>query len=152
MPPRASAADYVNPTIWGPVAWRIFHSLAALPRVKVGDLRNMLNVIAPILPCTTCSIHLQHILTLPVPADQQRSGRLFMFWIHNVVNDQLSKPMLSEIPIYLTPLQAPEAFDKDLEFLLTAIRETHKSDFAKQSLRDFKKIVSAIIKGKSKPM
>lgn len=136
-----------DPKIWGPVAWRLFHSVAAIPKVEVSELRRMLIAVSTILPCAMCSIHLQHLLSQPVPEKYTKSGKTYMLWMHNQVNEQLGRPQLDDHEPYPTPYRAPKKFADDHEYFIKSIRETHNnSEYVRSQSNEYDSVVSNIIK------
>lgn len=85
----------VSTSVWGPVAWRVLHQLAAGPRFA--DVERLLQCWKNVLPCPDCRHHLAEYMqvtqfdcTTPEGASRDTSR------LHDAVNRRLGKYMFIE--------------------------------------------------------
>lgn len=110
-----------DPETWGPVAWRVLHSLAIIS--TPGDMYNVLYYLTPALPCDACSRHLADYLgTHRVSRDVPE----YLFTLHNFVNQRNGKRVLTRLPAYLPPSLAP-GFCSDVRRLVR-LMQTRRSN------------------------
>jgi hypothetical protein len=91
------------PTHWGPFVWGSIHLIcigapSVLDATAQENYRAFFNMLPNVIPCETCSVHLrQNLKTLPVDAHLATNKELFAWSValHNLVNKQLNKPIMS---------------------------------------------------------
>lgn len=101
-----------DPEKWGPVAWRVLHSLALVTTPL--SMQRVLDTLVTAVPCPTCSQHMSvylstHRMTRDVPR--------YLFDFHNTVNARNSKPVLTRLPAYHVP-HTSHTFCADLTQLI----------------------------------
>lgn len=111
-----------DPEKWGPVAWRVLHSLAIISRPR--DMDNVLYYLARAIPCDECSGHLSdYISTRRVPRDVPG----YIFTLHNFVNLRTQKRVLARLPAYLPPSLAP-SFCSDVRTLVRLMKSRRENE------------------------
>jgi len=86
----------IKPVKFGPYFWGTLH-LACLGGIDPMALRTLVALFPMILPCPSCGAHFMEVLkTNPLP-DTTDPDELFRWSVdvHNVVNRQLGKPVVS---------------------------------------------------------
>jgi Erv1 / Alr family len=121
---------------WGPDFWNLFHHISInyphnpnpIDKLKI---RNFLNCIPKILPCSACARHFQkNMLKLPLDENDIKSRNNFLTWFinfHNVVNMSLGKRVVlkNEAQKYIDNLSKAsyiENFMKVLAYLESKIQ------------------------------
>ena len=94
----------MSPTIWGPHAWFILHSISMalpdnVPVDKQKDLIQFMRSFGNLIPCNICKINYKTNLKMMSPLEKNVQTReLFSKWLidlHNVVNIETGKPEMS---------------------------------------------------------
>ena len=94
----------MSPTIWGPHAWFILHSISmALPNNvpvdKQKDLIQFMKSFGNLIPCNICKINYKNNLKIMSPLEKNVQTReLFSKWLidlHNIVNIETGKKIMS---------------------------------------------------------
>jgi Erv1 / Alr family len=98
----------MTPEGWGPYVWATIHLVCiGAPDVLDGQtqmqFRSFLNSLQYVIPCAECRAHLkQNLEQLPVDPHLASSKELFAWSVnlHNLVNQQLGKPQVSQEEAY----------------------------------------------------
>ena len=94
----------MSPTIWGPHAWFILHSISMalpdnVPVDKQKDLIQFMRSFGNLIPCNICKINYKTNLKIMSPLEKNVQTReLFSKWLidlHNIVNREIGKPEMS---------------------------------------------------------
>jgi len=81
----------ILPKAWGPFAWTFLHSIASRHSDVNQDVKRFFTVIGDILPCQVCSEHYkEHIAKYPLTMKEKPD--IWLYRIHNLVNDRLNVP------------------------------------------------------------
>ena len=89
----------VLPGVWGPLLWRILHTISFAPvedvLAKKEHVESLFDVLLRILPCQTCRTSYAHVVTkLPCLTQSMGHGQLstWVYHLHKLVNDKLGAP------------------------------------------------------------
>jgi len=94
----------MSPTIWGPHAWFILHSISMalpdnVPVDKQKDLIQFMRSFGNLIPCNICKINYKNNLKIMSPLEKNVQTReLFSKWLidlHNIVNIETGKKIMS---------------------------------------------------------
>jgi len=96
----------VNPLIWGPALWALFHLVAYMHMLtqpddveKIEQTARFFESIPFVLPCPSCSMHCTHMFSETPPPVRDTAGTKKLFqWtvdVHNKVNERVGKPAVS---------------------------------------------------------
>mmetsp|Transcript_95193 Transcript_95193/g.188589 ORF Transcript_95193/g.188589 Transcript_95193/m.188589 type:complete len:181 (-) Transcript_95193:170-712(-) len=93
-----------DPRVWGPPVWNALHKLiAGYPTEVPPDMQThtatLMESLSHTLPCKSCREHLQqHFLSDPIEPHLATRDDLqrWLVHLHNSVNEDLGKPILSE--------------------------------------------------------
>jgi len=94
----------MSPTIWGPHAWFILHSISMalpdnVPVDKQKDLIQFMKSFGNLIPCNICKINYKNNLKIMSPLEKNVQTReLFSKWLidlHNIVNIETGKKIMS---------------------------------------------------------
>lgn len=94
----------MTPNVWGKCAWDFIHliTLGYPTNPTESDMYNYSQFIYDlqnVLPCSKCRANLRrHIQSLPLTYDSMKNRDSLVKWgidLHNIVNHELGKPMLS---------------------------------------------------------
>ena len=94
----------ISPEIWGPYVWGALHlvCLGAPEKLDAAQriaYQTFVTQLPYVIPCSTCAEHLlANLKTLPVEAALDGRDSLFSWSVrlHNLVNQQLKKPTITE--------------------------------------------------------
>jgi len=91
----------MDPRIWGPGAWLFLHSISLnyphdpTERDKE-DITNFFTLVGRLLPCFYCrDNYARHIKEFPIQTGSKKDLVYWLIDIHNDVNKELGKPVLS---------------------------------------------------------
>lgn len=91
----------MDPKIWGPGTWLFLHTVTLnyphnpTPRDKE-DITNLFVIIGKMLPCFHCrKNYARHLKEYPIQTDTKKDLVYWLIDIHNDVNKELGKPVLS---------------------------------------------------------
>jgi len=95
----------INPIIFGPYIWASIHLIClGAPKTLTSEqkqqYKSFFNLLANVLPCSSCGKHLaENLRQLPVDNSLNSSADLFQWSVklHNLVNSQLHKPQLNDM-------------------------------------------------------
>ena len=96
----------MNPSIWGPDAWRFLHTIAFnYPTEPTQEEKDnhyyFFSYIADILPCPKCRSHYKNNLeTYPIQLDSNRELNDWLIKVHNSVNISNGKPKWTYGQVY----------------------------------------------------
>jgi hypothetical protein len=92
----------MSPTIWGPHAWFLLHSISMalpnkIPKETQKNLIDFMESFGGLIPCNICKINYKrHLLKDMSPLkDNIQTRQLFAKWLidlHNIVNKETGKP------------------------------------------------------------
>ena len=93
----------IDPELFGPYIWGAMHLIALgapenIETLHIGAYKAFYNHLPHLIPCASCSKHLQENLDkLPIDDALKGSKTLFAWTValHNIVNKQLGKPEVS---------------------------------------------------------
>jgi hypothetical protein len=92
------------PDLWGPSVWAAIHLICLGAPEKIDPATQnayatFFKQLPYILPCATCAKHLEaNLQTLPLEGDVTQTRESLFRWsveLHNLVNKQLGKPMMT---------------------------------------------------------
>lgn len=94
----------IQPTVFGPYIWAAIHLIClGAPKVLDTNLQQkykaFFELLPTVLPCRNCGKHLaENLQKLPIDNSLSNSNDLFIWSVklHNLVNSQLNKPIISE--------------------------------------------------------
>jgi hypothetical protein len=107
----------ISPTHWGPHVWASIHLIClgapeTLDAAQQQAYRRFFSELSNVIPCASCAEHLRGNLAR-VPLENALSGREDLFaWsvrLHNLVNEQLGKPIMDAEDARRRWMQAPQA-------------------------------------------
>jgi hypothetical protein len=89
----------MSKSVWGPATWTMLHCLVLRIKDDATNIEQMKTLISSIcdnLPCPYCAAHARTIIQKSNFSAIQDilSLRLFVFQLHNKVNDKLKKPQM----------------------------------------------------------
>jgi hypothetical protein len=89
----------MSKSVWGPATWTMLHCLVL--KIKddannIDQLKIMISYICDNLPCPYCAAHAKSIIQKSNFSKMQDilSLRVFVFQLHNKVNEKLKKPQM----------------------------------------------------------
>jgi hypothetical protein len=91
----------MDPNIWGPGAWLFLHSITLNyphnpSKIDKEEITNFFNIVGNILPCFYCrDNYKRHIIEFPIKTESKKDLVYWLIDIHNDVNKELGKPILS---------------------------------------------------------
>jgi hypothetical protein len=94
-----SLYNIMSKSVWGPATWTMLHCLVL--KIKddannIDQLKIMISYICDNLPCPYCAAHAKSIIQKSNFSKMQDilSLRVFVFQLHNKVNEKLKKPQM----------------------------------------------------------
>ena len=85
----------VSTFVWGPLLWRILHTISFAPNVHPHDVIGFMDTLQSILPCVHCrESYVTFMAEPPFLADALQTSNLafWMYTLHERVNTKLSRP------------------------------------------------------------
>jgi len=90
---------------WGPIVWNMYHTFA-INYIATNNNKNnidlyekFINCLGYILPCDTCRVHYNYLITdiYPLDKDEINKDKLFKYTyeIHKLINETLNKENIS---------------------------------------------------------
>jgi hypothetical protein len=89
----------MSKSVWGPATWSMLHCLVLKIKDDANNIEQLKTLITSIcdnLPCPYCAAHAKSIIQKSNFNKIQDilSLRVFVFQLHNIVNDKLKKPQM----------------------------------------------------------
>ena len=89
----------MSKSVWGPATWSMLHCLVLKIKDEANNIEQLKNLISSIcdnLPCPYCAAHAKSIIQKSNfnKINDILSLRVFVFQLHNIVNDKLKKPQM----------------------------------------------------------
>lgn len=141
-------------TLWGPLVWNLFHTLAEISDRKDIYLlwNNVLHVTANVLPCDLCRQHMKdyiiHHTFIPknwIQQTGQQNSVQIQEWLHsfhNSVNRRLQKPQLT-FSEFICGRRSREENTKQVQILYERIIRLWSNQ--KSRLSEWRRVVSLLI-------
>lgn len=89
----------MSKSVWGPATWTMLHCLVLKIKddaTNIEELKTIISSICDNLPCPYCTAHAQSIIQKSNFSKMKDilSLRVFVFQLHNKVNEKLKKPQM----------------------------------------------------------
>ena len=89
----------MSKSVWGPATWTMLHCLVLKIKDEANNIEQLKILISSIcdnLPCPYCAAHAKSIIQKSNfnRINDILSLRVFVFQLHNIVNDKLKKPQM----------------------------------------------------------
>lgn len=89
----------MSKSVWGPATWAMLHCLVLKIKddaTNIDELKTIISSICDNLPCPYCTAHAQGIIKKSnfIKFKDLLSLRVFVFQLHNNVNEKLKKPQM----------------------------------------------------------
>lgn len=97
----------LDPNTWGPAAWHFIHAVAIMFPIRPTEAQKQkystfFNSLSDILPCELCAEQFRkNLIALPPPLDNSKNMFKWSVDIHNRVNKENGKPIITYDQAYI---------------------------------------------------